>query len=74
MSVSTSRILDVIAAGCQAYHAAGTEGIARAFGFFNEREVLAFDLFLVRMGDDLAHMSESPLERFTARVKRMVEA
>ena len=55
MTVSTSRILDLLAIAVNAMPtAASLDGPRQVFASMNDAERVAFDLFLVRMGDELA--------------------
>jgi len=73
-SVTEGRILDLLA---HAAHMARDQGLDAAVGWvwsrmMTPRERLAFDLFLVRVGDELAWKAGSPESRFRERVRRMV--
>jgi len=74
MQVSTSRILDCLADACQRTK---LEGLDAAIAWtwhhcMSADEHLAFDLFLVRMKDELAWQAGSPESRFRERVRRML--
>ena len=76
MQVTTSRILDCLADACQR---AKNDGLDSAIAWVWHRcmsadERLAFDLFLVKMKDELAWQAGSPESRFRERVRRMVIA
>lgn len=75
-TVSSNRILDLLAHAC---HRAKHDGLdsAVSWTWFHEANAddrLAFDLFLVKMGDELAYQAGSPESRFRERVRRMVGA
>jgi len=74
MQVTASRILDCLADACQR---AKNDGLDSAIAWTWHRvmtadERLAFDLFLVKMGDELAWQAGSPESRFRERVRRMI--
>lgn len=69
----TSRILDLLADASQRYKQEGPRGADWTwFQGMTAEERLAFDLFLVKMGDPLAYQAGTPESRFRARVGRMV--
>lgn len=73
--VTEGRILDLIADACTRYKQEGQRGIDWTFHMsMSAREKLAFDIFLVRTGDELAWEAGTVEHRFTTRVRRMVEA
>ena len=74
MPTTTGRILDLLA---DAVTRAKLDGLDSAvswtwFQCMSRDEHLAFDLFLVRMGDELAWQPGSPESRFRERVRRML--
>ena len=71
MAIESGRILDLIAQGVREYRSDG--GTAWTFHHvMTSEDRLAFDLFLVRMGDELAYQAGSTEGRFAERVRRMV--
>jgi hypothetical protein len=68
--VTVSRVLDLITAGARAEMAEG-DSAARVFSGMSDLERLAFDLFLVRAGDSLAHSPGTTEDRFMERTRRM---
>ena len=75
MAVTSTRILDCLAEACTRFRADGTRGIDWTwFRSMTPDERLAFDTFLVKMGDPLAWQAGSPESRFRTRVTRMVNA
>jgi hypothetical protein len=70
MSVPESRILDLLAEGCERQKREGSA--SWAWQWTTQEERLAFDLFLVRTGDELAYQPGTPESRFNERVRRMV--
>lgn len=72
MNVSTSRILDLIADACHRVKHGDPDGAMWTwFHCFTAEERLAFDLFLVKMNDELAYRAGSPESRFRERIRRM---
>ena len=70
--VTTSRILDCLADAVTRYKVEGARGAQWTwFQGMTADEHLAFDLFLVRMGDELAYQAGSPESRWLTRVARM---
>lgn len=68
-------ILDRLADTCKRVRVYGPGEAARVFCLsMTERERLAFDLFLVRTGDELAYRAGSPESRFVERARLMVTA
>jgi hypothetical protein len=72
--VTTGRILDLLADACSRYRLEGSRGVSWTFDSMTPRERLAFDLFLVKMGDELAYQAGTTEFRFRERVRRMVTA
>jgi len=74
MPVTSSRILDLLAHACQSTKVYGLDSAISWtwHRMMNADERLAFDLFLVKMGDELAWQAGSPESRFRERVRRMV--
>ena len=72
MAVESSRILDLLADAVSSYRREGEQGIAWTFHHaMTADERLAFDVFLVRMGDELAWQAGTTESRFRERVRRM---
>lgn len=74
MPVTEGRLLDKLAEAVQRYKQEGTRGTDWTYDHMSAEERLAFDLFLVRVGDELAYQAGSPESRFRERVRRMAEA
>lgn len=70
--VTTARILDLIAEACERVSGGDASGDRWVFTRMTAHERVAFDLFLVRTGDELAYRAGSVESRFFARVRRMV--
>ena len=71
MTVESGRILDLLADAVSGYKREGESGSAWTFFHMSADERLAFDLFLVRMGDELAYQAGTTESRFRERVRRM---
>lgn len=71
--VPSSRILDLLTGAANRYKSEGKQGSDWIFFHMSDAERLAFDLFLVKMGDELAYQPGTTEYRFTERVRRMVE-
>ena len=70
MAIESGRILDLLAQGVREYRRDG--GTAWTFHHvMTSEDRLGFDLFLVRMKDDLAYQPGSTESRFAERVRRM---
>lgn len=69
--VTSSRILDILALAVKQYKVYGKRGIESTFDHMNSDERVAFDFFLVKMGDQLAYQAGTVEYRFTARVLAM---
>lgn len=72
--VSSSRILDLLAEGVSRYQQEGRQGVDWTLLHMTTAERVAFDLFLVRMNDELAWEAGTVEHRFHERVRRMAEA
>ena len=68
--VTEGRILDLLADGCSRHKRDGSA--AWTLRHMTQEERLAFDLFLVRTGDELAFEAGTVEHRFMERVRRMV--
>jgi hypothetical protein len=71
-SVTSGRILDLLADAVSRYKQDGDRGVAWTFQWMTDEERIAFDLFLVRMKDELAYQPGTCENRFRERVRRMV--
>lgn len=73
--MESSTILDVLGRAATAIRGLPTEEaevVATSWwGTFSTEERVAFDLFLVKMGDELAFSYGTPFSRFFERVRRM---
>ena len=70
-AVSSSRILDLLADAVKRYRHEGERGTDWTMLNMSSDERVAFDLFLVRMGDALAWEPGTFEHRFRTRVKAM---
>jgi hypothetical protein len=71
---TTAQILNRLTAAVARYMHEGNRGIDWEFDAMSADERLAFDLFLVRMGDELAYQAGTTEYRFRTRVRRMAGA
>lgn len=71
MTVTSSQILDILALAVKQYKVYGKRGIEWTFDHMSSDERIAFDFFLVKMGDQLAYQPGTTEYRFTARVLAM---
>lgn len=72
-TVSASTILDRLAEACKRFKMEGARGVDWTWDHMSSAERLAFDLFLVKMKDQLAYEPGTPEHRFRTRVQRMVK-
>ncbi len=70
-SLPVRPVLDIVVDAVHALRHQGDAGIVGVFALMNERERVAFDLWLARLGDPLAAESGSTWARFRARVLSM---
>ena len=72
MSVTSSRILDLLADAARRVRSGQENGAELVWWLdMTEAERVAFDLFLVRMGDPLGYQAGPGWLRFWERVRRM---
>jgi len=72
-AITTDRILDCLTEAVTRVKRGDADGATWVwFQGMTAQEHRAFDLFLVRMGDELAYMAGTPERRFKMRVHRMV--
>ena len=73
-TVTTGRILDLLAEAVKRVKAGDADGASWTWHrSMTAEEHLAFDLFLVKMRDELAWVAGAPESRFRERVRRMAE-
>jgi len=71
MSVSTSRIMDLLTEAASRMKREGTRGVEWVFDHMSSDEKLAFDLFLVRMKSPLAYQAGTVEYRFKEETRRL---
>lgn len=65
------KMLDIVTGAVAQYRVYGRRGISEAFDQMSQEERVAFDLWLVKVGDQLAQHAGTVESRFTARVLSM---